>query len=300
MKKLKKYDEFINESQVWGHPLESIAKKVITRKNTPSRDVEYYREQFIASLESAGFKDKITLSKLVKHPNFENIEPEYKNKLLALAGIGKSPNAAFVKAYMAALSSFGEDMINAKDERDIVNNYYTGSWLLNQLRKKEILHDYTGLTYANTRAMYKEFGTGSAIISKLDKKERAHLERQYKPLATDLARFLTTDNKLMTVIRWECRAKDNSNEDRVLKLDLARKFPDFFKFVKDAISADKGIKWESFKVTKWKQIGSEHGPVRSSSFSTTYFFDVEFEFSGKKFSYKKIDGASTYFSGGWN
>lgn len=296
---MRSFNEFINENKYGRRnlsPIEKLANKVITSKDYDKIDLHYYKKEFIKNLRSVGFKDDDDIStplKLSKHPLFKKVDDEYKEIIIPLVGTGKrSPNQKFIKEFANEFKKFPNFLGNDPDE---VLGYL--------VRIKEYLdNNYVGYLGIDSIRLSKMIQSRKLKESLTDEEYKFLQDLVLPKYIKVLERYLT-DNLIEKTIKKEAAyyADRNSDELKVLNMNLQRHFSDFFNFIKTKLLNDEMRKadWSSFNV-ETKYISAEHGPVVSSSFSTTYYYDVEIKISGRTFKYKKVPLGSDYYSGGWN
>jgi len=287
--------ESLNQiNEFWGTPLESIVKSLITSKHYDRRDVDYYRDQLAYSLRDIGITEKITARQLANHPNFEQLEDDYKSLVYDKVGTGKNtPNKKFMKEFISAFKTFPNDL-NKEDE------IYIAIQIKEFLDAGEITNTYDGIDYTKKRELIN-------IISSYKLKDVLNPEEQefIKKLTTNkyesFVKRVLSDENISKFIgsKLSDYSQLNSDERTFAKMNLARNVPEFYEFLKGHIFKGSSIDWGSLKV-KTSNIQSKNSDVVSSSFTTSYYYDLEIDMMGEHFKFNNVLWSSNYTSGGWN
>lgn len=309
MKKIQSYDDFINEENYYGN-YDKITRKVYPNK--VHKDNAYYLQSDLDwQLKQAEVPLNYTITKLVRDQEvFGKLSDETQIEISKITGIKRSPNKKFIKDYVAALNKFGQiDRTDYNMEEDALDLAIACKKMLEKERYPD---SYAGLDRRDSRKLYKEYGYGSEMFKKLTDEEIAHLQKIIKPQLERCYKQYFTNSNIENLIKKKLTEefpKDTSNRGRygqysdeyeMTGVSFKSELPQFFKFITDLLLAQKSIKWDSFKVIKLDSVGSEQSAVVSSSFSTTYYYSVEFKFMNKTFKNKKFAKGSDYYSGGWN
>lgn len=311
MKHIPSFHQFINESS---DQLDSLVNSIISSKEfTPEQgytrgDIQYYKSDLKYQLNKIGINDKIAINKLVQHPNFDDLDDRYKDIIYKKAGMGKkSSNAAFIKLFAGAMQKFPKlDRITYGNETDKESVVYGMSNLRDSMDEGSYPDSYNFLDYSDVKALQAIIKYGSEIQKTLAPDEIQFLQKICKPkYETAFKRYLS-DEAIANMIKWrwahDYPENKYSDESQFVKgINLIKDMPELFKFMKNEILTKQiySKDWESLNV-KLKMTDSKHSAVVSSSFSTTYYYDIEVEFMGKKFTAKNIALSSSYYSGGWN
>ena len=320
MKNFKDFGDFVNENYLItevgpgrGRPLDAIAAAIITSKDFDKQDLYYYRDNFKRDLENIGINDSITAAKLVKHPRFDELESRWKDLIYKKVGTGKkSTYSEFIKTFVAAMQHF-PDLYDFKfgyrylgSDLDLLEILRFAISLRNDLEKGNYPSSYYGIDPAHKKQL-KAVMSGYEIKDKLSPEELQFLQKVVKPKYESFIKSKLTDEFINKVISREwyiVYTPENKHDDtaQFLKgINLIKDMPDLFEFIKEALLNEK-IKtsdWETLSA-KCKMTYSKHSAVVSSSFSTTYYYDVDVTFMGKHFSAKNVALSSSYYSGGWN
>lgn len=312
MKKIKSYDDFLNEAYYGDYM--KVVKKVYTIKNSYDKyDVEDKQSNLAWSLRNAKIDTNITLSKLVKDPKFDELPDGVKNDILAAAGTGRTPNRQLVKEFTEAFRNFGDDYKDAKsnnaDPRSkeeavrLAASYIT---LIENDDDDEIIYSlWFGLASKDRRVLNKNY-TITKVMKTFTDVEKAHILKFGLPKMSQFARSWWTDWNIRELIEYKTdfyNVADRPGGNGTNLGQLAWVQPPMakpFAFIKEIILKGDDVKWDKIDVKEIKMLGSEHSAVVSSSFSTTYFYTATFKINGKTFKIPKVSGGSDHYSGGWN
>lgn len=219
----------------------------------------------------------------------------------------KSPNAAFIKAYIAALKNFGTQKPDYTDEsRNLTQIISEASVMQKELEDDSYPSSYIGLTYQDSKKIKTEFGSSYETFKKLSPEEKKFIQEAVKPYYENfIKRTLTPQNfeKLIKAeIKWAFKNKENSDEARFANISWTQEsLKPVFDYIVSIITGDHhNPKWDTFKVSDLKMLDSKHSAVVSSSFSTTYYYSAKVEFEGKEFVIPSFIMGSDHYSGGWN
>lgn len=308
MKHIQSYDEFLNEG-MYGDPLDSLVNSIITSKDYTRGDLSYYREDLKSSLRNIGVIDKISGTKLSQHPRFDELRDEYKNQIYKKFGSGgKSPNKTFVKLFAGALQKFpsmkgfqdrgGEGV----DKESVV---YFAKELNDNLEDDSYPRNYNGFTYEDRKALQALIPSWE-MSKTLTPEEMAFLKKISKPKYQAFVDKYLSDDMINQMIKWrfvDLNPERNYNDNSQFSkgIDILKDMPDLFKFMKNEILTKQiySKDWDSLEV-KLRMKDSKHSAVVSSSFSTTYYYDIDLKFMGKTFKAQDVALSSSYYSGGWN
>lgn len=306
MKNILSFDDFLNEGAYYGEYAKVVTKVYSKAKNggySPQND----QENLAYTLRQLGIDKDITLAKLVKDPKFTQLPQDTQDEIQIANGTGRSANAAFVKAYVAALRSFGSQKPQHSDEaRNLQEMISDASVMKREIDDKTFPTSYIGLTYQDSSMLKKQFGPGYEIFPKLNPEEKKFIQlAAKKPYEYYVNRTLTEQNfgnLIELELKWAFRGKNNSDEARMADISWRQKeMKPIFDFIVSIILGDHHHpKWDTFKVTELKMLDSEHSAVVSSSFSTTYYYSAKLSFEGKAFVIPKFVMGSSHYSGGWN
>lgn len=308
------FEEFMNEkaSEIneayYGDYMKAV-KKVYTKANTYDKhELQSSQEDLARDLRNQGFPDNITATKIPKHPNFDKLKDDHKDDILKITGTGRTPNAKFVKDFVAMLPAFKYTGYDENDGRSLEERIYSATEYMSRLKKKDIRNllysTWNNLGYTKTSEIKKTYNikTFGEIYDELTDDEVAYIWKFSKPY---IERFISnnfTDNQIESYIKYEVgNTNKDSDQYRMSGMSWTQdglKKP--FEYIKKLILSGKYIDWDKFKVIKLEFLDSEHSDVVSSSFSTTYYYTAEIKIENKTFKLPKFRGGSTYFSGGWN
>ena len=312
MKKIKTFEYFVNENYsideaAYYGDYKKVVTKVYTKANNGGYSPQNDQENLAYALRKLGIDKDITIPKLIKDPKFTELSQEHQEQIQLANGTGKSPNAAFVKAYVAALKNFGTQKPDHSDEaRNLTEMISDASVLKKELEDNSYPSSYIGLTYQDSKSLKTQFGSSYETLKKLNPEEKKFVQLAAKKHYENFVkRTLTNQNfeKLIKAeLKWEFRNKDNNDAARFAGISWTQEsLKPLFDFIVSIITGDHhNPKWETFKVSDLKMLDSKHSAVVSSSFSTTYYYSAKVEFEGKPFVIPSFVMGSDHYSGGWN
>jgi len=233
---------------------------------------------------------------LQNHTNFDKLGKPYKLIILSLSGPkGRSKNKKFIKQLLTAFRKFPD--MGVRDEGAM---YYLGALLYIKKRFDEGTYpNYDFLAYSDKRALNKIIPSWE-LHDTLPAAEIQYIQKAVKP-EYEMAIKMINDGVYYDAINEEIGIFKDKNSDEVRVAKNIKRMPELFEFIKQKINDD-GIltkDWKSF-VAKKTMTKSEHSDVVSSSFSTSYYYDVEVKFLGRTFNFKDVILGSSYYSGGWD
>lgn len=309
MKNIKTFEEFLNESQLnegYNGDYDKIVNKVYTKANSGGHEPYNEWQNLSYALRIAKFDPKITLAKLVKDPKFKDLDQNYQDDIIKITGVKGGKHTAFTKEFISAVKSFGKGIMIGRHD-DTENAIYAAGQLQTLLDEKDdkglISSLYYGIDYSVKKQLQAKYGASiSDILNLMIPEEIDFIVKFSKPIAESFIRSYFSDP---VIDRW-LGSEFNDRFEKGSELNYfsgtswsqpAMKKP--FDYVKEIIMKGSSIKWDDIKVTR-KMLNSEHSEVVSSSFSTTYYYEVKLEINGKKFDLPKVVGGSSHYSGGWN
>lgn len=329
--KIKKFNEFINENyklneagQNYRGNYNKVTHKIYPKKKY-GEDAYDKQNDLDYSLGILGFPTNITVAKLIKHPDFAQLDDNYKDDILKIVGIKKTPNAGFVKLFVEALDNWQgikstRDLMKSQDIRDLKDSLYYAGGITKDLKEKNeegILYNiWDGLSYPDRKAIkdkYKDpkksFFSFTNMYKNLTSEEKKFIIKYGTPYIKKYAKQHFTDHKIEQWIKAELTLRYKGKNGRYsaepeeytfsgtswTQKSMAKPLA----FIKKLLMDGTPIDWDKFKVEREME-GSEQGAVASSSFSTTYYYTVKLTINGKTFNMKRVIGGSDYYSGGWS
>ena len=321
-KNIRNFEDFVNESysvnEAYYGSYAKVVKKVYTVKNSYDKyDAESKQSNLAYDLRELGFDENITLAKLVKDPKFKDLPEDRQNDILKVAGTGRTPNAKFIKEFMSAMNNWvgHKESGHSRDQEDTL---YMAASITAALQKKDeenvLYYMWSGLDYSDQKALkekYKgdqRFFSWSEFRKGFSDDERKYLLKMGLPTLQRYAKNNFTDHKIERFIQEELKWRyrpDNSRSSWAEEYYFAGTswtqpaMKNALDYLRKLLLDGSSIDWDKFKV-KREMEGSKHGPVVSSSFTTTYYYTVELSMNGKTIKMKNVIGGSDHYSGGWN
>ena len=314
MKNIQTFDEFLKESQLneaYRGDYSKVVNKVYTKASNGGYEPYNEWENLSYALKSAGFDPKITLVKLVKDPKFKDLDQNYQDDIIKITGVKGGKHSEFTKEFINAVKSYGKGILTGRYD-DEENAIYAAAALQKSLDDKNdndlISSLYNGIDYGVRKQLQAKYGSSIYdILKEMSPEEIEFIVKFSKPTAEY---FIKNHFNDVNISRW----LESTIADKFNTSGHGTKSEEYYfsgtswaqpamskplEFVKEIIMSGMDIKWDKFKVER-KMLDAKHSPVVSSSFSTTYYYDVKLEINGKKFDLPKVVGGSDHYSGGWN
>lgn len=316
MKNIKEFGDFINEdynqlNEAYYGDYKGIVTKIYTKANNGGYEPYGEWENLSYALRRAGFDPKITLAKLVKDQKFKNLDQNYQDDIIKITGIKGGKHAAFTKEFIVAVKSFGKGIMIGRHD-DMENAIYQAGQLKTLLEEKDneglISSLYYGIDYSVKKQLQAKYGTSIYdIMKEMIPEEIDFIVKFSKPIAESFVRSYFSDYEIDKWLSSEIESRfkssgHGSQPEEYYFSGTSWSQPAMSKplaFVKELIMKGSSIKWDDIKVSR-KMLDSENSTVASSSFTTTYYYEVKLEINGKKFNLPKVAGGSSHYSGGWN
>jgi len=318
MKKLKTYEQYLNESSLteakkkFRGPgdksyryrptyttLEKFANKIVTKKNFPrnsSKENKYDKETLVSAFRyDMKLKDDTTVkfADLPNLPGFDDLYDEFKTVILSMTGFkGKSKNKKFIKEFLKAFGKWPQLPDRNEDPHD-----YLGQALYIRERFEKGTYPFNYYMMSSDARKLREYGI---TVADLPQEERAFLQKSTKKKFERVIKGI--DDKLFKdAINREVGIWHDKNSDEANVAANIGRMPELFAYMKELMTEGQAGRdvWKKF-TAKTKMTKSDHSSVVASSFSTYYYYDVDVKFNGKSFKFKDVQLGSSYYSGGWN
>lgn len=300
--KAKFVKETLNEASE--NSLRNAVNKIISKKDYPHKQMLWdRREDLYYSLKRAGYDDTTTLTQIVKDKEkFEKLSHEDKEDIMAVSGIGKSPNKKLLAKLIKAFEHFHPSDIG----RDIEEKVDAAINFKRKLEKGNYPTSLTGIDGEYKIALRDDLPSPYKIPEILTEEELQALQSIVKPKYERVVEKFLSDDAINDYISYMVLETSNSKEVtdkyQFAGVNYSKDFPEFFNYVKDQLLEGGGLSIKDFQNMKVKfgKIHSDTSDVVSSSFTTFYYYDMDVEFDGKKFHADRVRVGSSHYSGGWN
>ena len=237
----------------------------------------------------------IKINEIPDLPNFDRLDDDIQLIILSLSGTKtKSPNKKFIKSLLKAFNKFPI----LPDSRDDISSYVYNLINVKNSYDTNTYPEYSLLSYSDRKELYNII-PDYKIKDTLTQDELQFVQKSLNKKYIKVLGYLN-DGTIRRYIKE--KISDNTEyTDNMKIINALSKMPELFEFIKQEVLNETITRedWKSFNGVL-SNISTENISVVSSSFSTTYYYDVDVNFKGKKFTFKKVQISSAYTSGGWN